>query len=253
MSDKGTLTVRGLRMQRLWHCFGTERHRVPLEMIVELLSASRTNVLAINTHRLGRSRLHDALEHGFAGVSMDLLANHVDMTRYIKVLNINMRITAVEAVRAAQLAVDMTGERILKLEVLDSTLRQSNDNEVLDAARRLLRWDPSLLVLPLITNDFETARRAIDVGCPLLRVMGASIGSQHGIVDPACFEKICGLTVPVILDGGIGHPDHLRWAVQLGAQAALINSVLFDSGRPPLEVMRDFRVAADRAFARATE
>jgi thiazole synthase len=242
------LTVRGLRLERLWHCFGTDRHRATLDLIVDLLAASKTNVLPVNTHRLGPSRVRETLEHGFAGVPMDRLAERMDVSSYVKMLNINLRKSAAGAVRAAQVAVDMTGERVLKLEVLAPDLRRSNDEEVLEAASRLLGWQPSLLVFPLISADVEVAKQAIDIGCPLLRVMGASIGSGRGISHPQAFEEICSLPVPVVLDGGVGHPHHVQQAVRLGAQAVLVNSALFDSGRQPVAVLRDFRVAVAQAF-----
>ncbi|MCS7475522.1 thiazole biosynthesis family protein [Umezawaea endophytica] len=242
------ITVADVRLTSFWHCFGTERHRADLDTVVGLLRASGTNVLPINTHRLDESRRRDALEHGFAGVGYDEVGERVDVSAYVKMVNVNLRTSADEAVRVAKLAVDMTGERVIKLEVLTPDLRSSRDDEVVEAARRLIEWDPSLIVLPLLSNDHEAARGAVDVGCPLLRVMGSAIGARAGILDTATFVKTCELPVPVVLDGGVGTVDHVRDAAAAGAAGILVNSVLFDDGRPPVTVMEDFREAAESHF-----
>ena len=142
----------------------------------------------------------------------------------------------------------MTGERILKLEVLDDKLRQSNDQFVIDAAEELIEWNPDLIVLPLLSNNLESAKRAVSVGCPLLRVMGSPISSHNGIADRHTFEQLTALEVPVVLDGG-GKSEHIFEAANSGASGVLVNSVLFDSPRPPIEVMQAMRLAADQAFS----
>ncbi|MFH0244288.1 hypothetical protein ACGRHY_18145 [Streptomyces sp. HK10] len=241
--------VAGLQLDHFWHCFGTERHRAELPLVLQMLKTSRTNVLPVNTHRLDATRDPDALEHGFAGATYAEIGRHVDLDGYVTMLNINLRTSTAAAVEAAKTAFDMTGERVLKLEVLDDRLRRSNDADVIAAARELMAWEPSLVVLPLLANDPESAKKAYDAGCPLLRVMGSAISSGTGIGDRAAFEEICALPVPVVLDGGIGEAAHIHTAAQSGAVGALVNSVLFDSGRDTIEVMKELRAAADAAFA----
>jgi thiazole synthase len=241
-----TIALDGMLLTPLWHCFGNERHLAGADTIVGLLAMSGTNVLPINTHRLGRERDRAALEHGFGGVAHDDLGAIMDLTPYVKLLNINLRTSVDAAVLTAQIAVEMTGERVIKLEVLDHTYRQSLDQPVLEAARRLLRWEPTLILLPLLSCSVAAGERAIQTGCKLLRVMGSPIGSRAGIAEPAVFEEICTLPVPVVLDGGVGHPCHLNDAAQLGAAGVLVNSVLFDDGRDPVEVMREYAETARR-------
>lgn len=243
-----SIRIGDLSLDHFWHCFGTERHRAEPELVLDLLKTSGTNVLPINTHRLDETRSPSALEHGFAGFSYEELASRMDVSGHVKMLNINLRTSAAAAVEVAKTSFDMTGERVLKLEVLDTALRRSSDDEVVEAARQLIAWEPSLIVLPLLSNDVETAKKAYDNGCPLLRVMGSPISSRAGIVDRDSFEEICSLPIPVVLDGGIGEPVHIHDAVAVGAAGVLVNSVLFDSGRPPAEVMRELRQAADEAF-----
>jgi len=245
------ICVAGLQLDRFWHCFGTERHSVTLDLIVQLLHASGTNVLPINTHQLDDRRQRSALEHGFAGATYDALGTRIDLSRYVKMLNINLRTCAEQAVTAAKIAVEMTGERVIKLEVLEPALRDSRDLDVVAAARQLINWEPSLVVLPLISCSIDAANAAMEAGCPLLRVMGSAISSGRGITDPAAFTRICQRPIPVVLDGGIGQTTDIDDAVQLGANGVLINSVLFDTGQAPVSVMQDFAAAARKAFQRA--
>lgn len=251
MQVQQTIQLDNLSLSRLWHCFGTERHRVPMDLVLRLLDTSKTNVLPINTHRLDASRKRDALEHGFGGVTYDGLHGHRDLGAYVKMLNINLRTSPAAAVEAAKIAFGMTGERVLKLEVLEPRLRQSQDLAVVEAARILRSWEPSLVILPLLSTNPDAARAAVDAGCPLIRIMGSSIGSRAGIEDEPGFAEICSLPVPVVLDGGIGRPAHLERAFALGAQGALVNSVLFDDGREPVEVMSEFAETAIRVFGQA--
>ena len=242
------LSVSGVVLDRFWHCFGTEKHRAPMDLIIQLLHTSDTNVLPINTHHLDDRRERSALEHGFAGATYDALGERMDLSRYVKMLNINLRTTADAAVQAAKIAVDMTGERVLKLEVLQPRLRQSHDHDVVEAARRLIAWEPSLVVLPLMSCCVDTAKAAVDAGCPLLRVMGSPISSGNGIAAESVFAEICSLPIPVVLDGGVGQTTDIERAIALGADGVLINSVLFETGRPPVAVMAEFAAAARRSF-----
>ena len=242
------ICVGGLDLDYFWHCFGTERHRAERPLVLDMLKTSRTNVLPINTHQLDERSLTDALELGFDGVTFEEVKPEISLGSYVVMLNINLRTSADAAVAAAKRAVQLSGERVLKLEVLQPGLRRSDDTAVVAAARELMAWDPTLIVLPLLSNSPDSADRALDAGCPLLRVMGSAISSGSGIADRDAFEKICASPVPVVLDGGIGTPAHIYEAAENGAAGVLVNSVLFDSNRGTLDVMKELRGAADEAF-----
>ncbi|WP_144943419.1 thiazole biosynthesis family protein [Kocuria salsicia] len=242
------LTVAGHRLGAFWHCFGTERHRASLETIIDLLQVSKTAVLPINTHRLDSRMDRDALEQGFSGVSYDQLASAYNVAPLTKMLNINLRTSADAAVEVAKLAFEMTQEPVLKLEVLTPDLRESSDDGVLEAAERLLEWNPELVVFPLLTSNPDSSRRAAAIGCPLVRVMGSAISSRKGIEDEDAFSEIVQIGLPVVLDGGIGSPEHIVRAAELGAQGVLVNSVLFDAAAGPVPTMATMRSAAEQVF-----
>lgn len=232
--------VAGLEMTRIWHCFGNYTHRVDLWTIQRMLRASGTNVLPINTHRLSAASRRDGLEIGFGGVTVDQLRAARPLDGMVVMLNINHQTTAAAAVAQTRLAYDLTGEPVVKLEVLNPDLRTSNDEQLIDAVRELRRTLPQMILMPLVSNDWTSAQRLVDLGCPLLRVMGSAIGSGRGIVDRETFARVCRLPVPVVLDGGVARAEDFAAAQAAGAQGCLINSALFAGSTPPDVVLRAF-------------
>lgn len=232
--------VAGLEMSRIWHCFGNYMHKVDLWTIQRMLNASGTNVLPINTHRLTPALGRDGLEVGFSGVTIDRLGEARSLAEFVLMLNINHQVSAAAAVAKTQLAHELTSETIVKLEVLNGDLRTSNDAQLIEAVRELRRTMPHLILMPLLSNNVDTARRLIDLGCPLLRVMGGAIGSGAGIVDREEFARVCALPVPVVLDGGVSQAADFAVAHAAGAQGCLINSALFSGAAPPDVVLSTF-------------
>lgn len=239
----------GFQFTRFWHCFGNYNHLADLDVVLGLLDASKTNVLPINTHNLDETKNEAALEVGYAGVPLSLLAKHYDLSRFHKMLNINLQTTAQAAINKTRIAYEMTGEPLIKLEVLESNHRHSNQDGIVEATRQLIRHDSHLIIFPLFQNDLTIAKQLVDAGSPLLRVMGSGIGSCGGIQDLDTFEKICQLGVPVILDGGIGHIKDAEQAMAAGATGILINSMLFQQSQPPVKVMADFSDAFHQLIA----
>lgn len=232
--------VAGFRMTRIWHCFGNYMHQADIETILAMLAASQTNVLPVNTHLLDATLGRKGLLIGFGGVSFDQLAARVRMADMVVMLNINHQTSAAAAVEKTRLAHALTGERIVKLEVLNPDLRTSNNAELIDAVRQLKRVLPELIVMPLLHNDLASAQVLVDLGCPLLRVMGSGIGDGKGIVDAAEFERICALPVPVVLDGGVRDATDYAHAHRLGAAGCLVNSALFAAGGTPEKRLVEF-------------
>jgi thiazole synthase len=227
-------------LSRVWHCFGNYTHRVDLPTVEAMLDASATNVLPINTHHLCPQNGRDGLVIGFGDVRYDDISQRPDIIRMVKMVNINHQTTAEVAIAKTKLAVELTNERVIKLEVLNPDLKTSNNRELIRAIKVLYEWDKSLVIMPLLECDYEDARTMAEMGCPLLRIMGSPIGSGGGLADPEEFARICELDVPVVLDGGVGHAEHFRLALELGAAGCLLNSMLFEDGRPPETVLAEF-------------
>lgn len=230
----------GLRMSSIWHCFGNYMHRVTLTEVLAMLEASGTNVVPINTHRLDSEKRPDDLLIGFGDVTYAALSEAHDLSSYIPMLNINHQTSAHAAVEKTLLAVEMTNVQTIKLEVLSDDLASSNDIALISAVKSLKERRPDLRIMPLLSSDPLVAEELAEAECPLLRVMGSPIGSGVGIADEVAFAECCKLGVPVVLDGGVGEAVHYLTAKRLGATGCLVNSMLFEQGRPPQDVLRQF-------------
>lgn len=220
-------------MTRIWHCFGNYGHRAGMETIVAMLSASQTNVIPVNTHLLDRVTGRRGLHIGFGGVEFDGLAEQVSMDGRVIMLNINHQTSAQAAIEKTQYAYGLTGERVVKLEVLNADMRTSNNAALIEAVKQLSKMLPELILMPLLHNDYASAEILFELGCPLLRVMGSGIGDRQGITDTETFEKICSLPVPIVLDGGVRDAEDYACAHRLGAAGCLVNSALFMDGAVP--------------------
>lgn len=238
----------GIDLNRVWHCFGTASHTVDLNTVIAMLETSGTNVLPINTHSLSAESGRLGLTIGFGNVLYDDLVERQDLSSMVIMLNINHQLTAKTAVNKTLWAVGLTGEKIIKLEVLQANLTTSNNRELVSAVEILRKWSPHLILMPLIGCKYDDAQRLIELGCPLLRVMGSDIGSRGGIENPKEFERICRLNVPVVMDGGIGNPNHVKQALELGAVGYLVNSALFSNSRGPVETLSTFMRELNFAF-----
>jgi thiazole synthase len=152
--------------------------------------------------------------------------------------------TAREAVLTAQLAREAFETDWIKLEVIgdDHTLLP-DAVELLEAAEQLV--DDGFTVLPYANDDPIMARRLADVGCAAVMPLGAPIGSGMGIRNPSNIAIMReGLTVPIILDAGIGTASDAALAMELGCDAVLLASAV-TRARDPERMAEAMRAAVD--------
>ena len=224
------------KVNALWHCFGVRDEIVDFGMACRMLDASGTSLLPINTNQF-----RPLIGHG--DVTWEQFKPEAEARGLVPCLNINLQTSAAAAVAQAVNFRKATGISLLKLEVLDADDDcDSNDAACIDATSILM--DDGFKVMPLISADPTAAATILDIGVPLLRVMGSPIGSGRGIVDADCVALICeDADVPVILDGGIGSPGDARFALELGCDGFLVNSALFTGDLGPDEWLRVYREA----------
>ncbi|KAF0824286.1 hypothetical protein V7200_10085 [Cytobacillus firmus] len=221
-----------VEINSFWHCFGNHTHKVDLNTAVRMFKASKTSLLPINTHKLKEKVSHDSFLIGHGNVTLDQFEKAADTSKIVKALNINLQTTAEDAVKHSIIGKSLTGVNLLKLEVLTEDMRDSNDEELVKAVDSLVKIG-GFVIMPLLSANYEIAKTLVeDYKCPLLRVMGSSIGSGDGIKDKEEMEKIASLGVPVILDGGIGSVEDFMKGIALGLHGGLINSMLFFEGDP---------------------
>lgn len=152
--------------------------------------------------------------------------------------------TAEEAVLAAELAREALETNWIKLEVHpDPKYLMPDPIETLKAAEILVK--KGFVVLPYIHADPVLAHRLQEVGTQAVMPLGSPIGSNKGLktVD---FLKIIieQATVPVIVDAGIGAPSHAAYAMELGADAVLVNTAIAVSSNP-VQMAKAFKIAVE--------
>ncbi len=140
--------------------------------------------------------------------------------------------SAREAVLTAQLAREALETDWVKLEVIgDETSLMPDVVELLEAAETLVQQ--GFTVLPYTTADPVAARRLADVGCAAIMPLGSPIGSGRGLDDPRAIEAVrAAVSVPVVLDAGIGTASDAALAMELGCDAVLAATAITRSGHP---------------------
>jgi thiazole synthase len=160
--------------------------------------------------------------------------------------------TAVEAVKVARLAREALATDWVKLEVIgDQRTLLPDPVELVAAAQRLV--DDGFTVLPYSNDDPVLARRLADAGCAAVMPAGSPIGSGLGISNPHHIRLIReAVTVPVILDAGIGTASDAALAMELGCDGVLLASAVTRAADPAAmaSAMRH-AVIAGRLAARA--
>lgn len=140
--------------------------------------------------------------------------------------------SAREAVLTARLAREALGTDWVKLEVVgDETTLLPDAVELLAAARELV--DDGFTVLPYTTADPVLARRLEDAGCAAVMPLGSPIGTGLGVLDPFAVESVvASVSVPVVLDAGIGTASDAALALELGCTAVLAASAVTRAADP---------------------
>jgi thiazole synthase len=174
----------------------------------------------------------------------DDIMNVLDRAKYLFLPNTSGARDAKEAVRLARLARAAGSGDWLKLEVTpDPRTLLPDPIETLKAAEELVKDD--FIVLPYINADPILALRLQDVGAAAVMPLGAPIGTNLGLITKFQVEIIIEQArVPVVVDAGLGAPSDAALAMEIGADAVLVNTAISIAGDP-------VKMAA--AFAKAVE
>jgi thiazole synthase len=138
--------------------------------------------------------------------------------------------TAEEAIRTARLAREALQTNLIKLEVIgDQTTLFPDNEQTLEAARILVK--EGFVVLPYFTDDLIMAKKLLDAGCPAVMPLAAPIGSGLGVQNPANLrimrEQLRDATI--IVDAGVGTASDAAIAMELGADAVLMNTAIAEA------------------------
>lgn len=151
---------------------------------------------------------------------------------------------AKEAVFAAQMAREALQTNWIKLEIHpDPKYLMPDPIETLKATEELAKM--GFIVLPYIHADPVLCKRLEDVGTAAVMPLGSPIGSNKGLRTIDFLEIIISQsTVPVIVDAGIGAPSDAAKAMEIGADAVLVNTAIAVSG-DPVTMARAFKIAVE--------
>lgn len=172
------------------------------------------------------------------------MLDYLDRARYQILPNTAGCHTAKEAVLTAQLARELLGTNLVKLEVIgDKDTLYPDTVETLVAARELIA--DGFTVLPYIVDDPTACKRLEEIGCAAVMPLGAPIGSGLGICNRYSIAIIRERSnVPVIVDAGVGTASDAAIAMELGADAVLMNTGIA-AARDPVAMARAMRLAVE--------
>lgn len=156
----------------------------------------------------------------------DSLLSHIDRSRYLLLPNTSGARDAEEAVRLARLARASGCDPWVKLEVTpDPYYLLPDPIETLKAAEILVK--EGFVVLPYMPADPVLARHLEEVGCATVMPLGAPIGTNRGVRTRDLISIIIEqANIPVVVDAGLGAPSHAAEAMEMGADAVLVNTAL---------------------------
>lgn len=176
--------------------------------------------------------------------SEDELLTHILRTNIQLLPNTSGVRDAKEAVFAAQLAREAFDTNFIKLEIHpDPRYLLPDPIETLKATEELAK--DGFIVLPYIQADPVLCKRLEDVGTSAVMPLAAPIGTNKGIVVKDMIEIIIEQScVPVVIDAGLGAPSHAALAMEIGADAVLVNTAIAIANDP---------VAMAKAFSKAVE
>ncbi len=207
----------------------------------------------------GKFRSHEVMRDALVASGADIVTvalRRVDLTNPTEDIlsfvppgmtllpNTSGAVDADEAVRLARLGRAATGADLVKLEVTPDPRTLAPDPiHTLRAAEQLVA--EGFTVLPYCSADPVLCRHLEEAGCATVMPLGAWIGSNRGLRTRDAIEVIVSqATVPVVVDAGLGVPSDAAEAMEIGADAVLVNTAIAVASDP---------VAMARAFALATE
>ena len=198
---------------------GTGKYKT-FALMKDALEASGAEIVTVAVRRVNL---------GGPGESM---LDYIDTKRYMLLPNTAGCYTADEAIRAAMLGREAGLSEWVKLEVIGDEKTLFPDTEALLSATKTLVKE-GFVVLPYTNDDPIVARRLQDAGAAAVMPMGAPIGSGMGIRNPANIKIILEtVSVPVLVDAGVGTASDASLAMELGCDAVLMNTAIAGAADP---------------------
>lgn len=201
------------------------------KIVPEVIQACQSQVI---TMALRRVNLDDAEDN-----MMQYIPSHMQLLP-----NTSGARNAEEAVRIARLAREMGCGNWIKIEVISDAKYLMPDNRETIKATEILAKE-GFVVLPYMSPDLMAAKALVESGAATVMPLGSPIGSNRGIQTKSLIQMIIDeIDIPVVVDAGIGRPSEAAEAMEMGADAVLVNTAIATAQDP---------VAMGLAFSKAVE
>jgi len=225
------LTIAGHEFKsRLWVGTGKYKDFVETQKAIE---ASGADVVTVAVRRVN-----------ITDRNSENLLDYIDPKKYTILPNTAGCYTVEDAVRYARLARAAGVSDLVKLEVIGDEKTLFPDTAgLIEAAKILIR--EGFIVLPYTNDDPIVAQKLVDIGCPVVMPLAAPIGSGLGIRNPYNLKIILEtVKVPVIVDAGVGTASDAAFAMELGADAVLMNTAIAGA-QDPIVMAEAMKYAVD--------
>lgn len=201
------------------------------ELMLQAILASESEMITVAMKRINMDNEAD-----------DGMLRHINRDAVQFLPNTSGVRNAEEAVFAARLARECFGTNFIKLEIHPNPKYLLPDPvETLKATEELVKL--GFVVLPYIQADPVLCKRLEDVGTAAVMPLGAPIGTNKGLKTKDLLEIIIAESnVPVVIDAGLGAPSHAAEAMEMGADAVLVNTAIAIA-RDPVAMARAFKLA----------
>ena len=204
-----------------------------LALMREAIEASGAQMVTVAVRRINLNRPNE-------GSLLDAL----DRSRITVLPNTAGCYTAEEAIRTARLGREAGLSNLVKLEVLGDQKTLLPDTAALLEATRVLVKE-GFLVMPYTNDDAIMAKKLEDAGACCVMPLAAPIGSGQGILNPLTIRLLLeAVSVPVIVDAGVGTASDAAVAMELGADGVLMNTAIAGA-QDPVKMARAMRLAVE--------
>ncbi|MGM9802706.1 MAG: thiazole synthase [Muribaculaceae bacterium] len=203
------------------------------QLMLQSILASKSQMITVAMKRINMDNEAD-----------DDMLNHINRQAVQFLPNTSGVRDAQEAVLAAKLSRECFGTNFIKLEIHPNPKYLLPDPvETLKATEELVKL--GFVVLPYIQADPVLCKRLEDVGTAAVMPLGAPIGTNKGLQTKEMLNIIIAESnVPVVIDAGIGAPSHAAEAMEMGADAVLVNTAIAMAANP-VEMADAFRIAVE--------
>ena len=199
----------------------------------EAIEASGAEVVTVAVRRVNLNR-----------PSEESLLDYLDRSKYTLLPNTAGCYTADEAIRTAALGREAGLSNLVKVEVIGDQKTLLPDTEALLEATRILVKD-GFVVMPYTTDDVVVAKKLQDAGAVCVMPLAAPIGSGQGVLNPLGIRLLMeAVSIPVIVDAGVGTASDAAVAMELGADGVLMNTAIAGA-HDPIKMARAMKLAVE--------